>query len=79
MDSDVCGDATGLFCLLASFGAVFAVEHIYITWFNNKPEVGKTSKYAPQWETVSKQSEDAFTLTYAEIEQTMGFPIDHSF
>ncbi|WP_050699148.1 hypothetical protein [Anaeromassilibacillus senegalensis] len=26
--------------LLTVFGVVFAIEHIYITWFNNKPGVG---------------------------------------
>ena len=26
--------------LLTAFGVIFAVGHIYITWFNNRPEVG---------------------------------------
>lgn len=37
------------------------------------------SKYAPLWEAVGKRTEDGFALTYAEIEQILGFPIDHSF
>ena len=37
------------------------------------------SKYAPLWEAVSKRAGDSFTLTFAEIEQILGFPIDHAF
>lgn len=37
------------------------------------------SKYAPLWEAVGKRTEDSFTLTFAEVEQILGFPIDHSF
>ncbi|MDN0033985.1 hypothetical protein QVN85_13905 [Oscillibacter valericigenes] len=37
------------------------------------------SKYAPLWEAVDKRTEDSFTLTFAEVEQILGFPIDHSF
>ena len=37
------------------------------------------SKYEPLWEAVSKHGEDHFTLTFAEIEQILGFSIDHSF
>lgn len=37
------------------------------------------SKYMPLWEAVSKHGEDSFQLTFAEIEQILGFPIDHSF
>jgi len=37
------------------------------------------SKYEPLWEAIGKRMEDSFTLTYAEIEQILGFPIDHSF
>ncbi len=36
------------------------------------------SKYAPLWEAVDKRTEDSFTLTFAEVEQILGFPIDHS-
>lgn len=37
------------------------------------------SKYTPLWEAVSRHSEDGFVLPFAEIEQILGFPIDHSF
>lgn len=36
------------------------------------------SKYEPLWEAVCKHTEDGFTLTFAEVEQVLGFPIDHS-
>ena len=37
------------------------------------------SKYEPLWEWVGKHPAKNFTLTFAEIEQILGFPIDHSF
>lgn len=37
------------------------------------------SKYLPLWEAVAKHSEDSAQLTFAEMEQILGFPIDHSF
>lgn len=37
------------------------------------------SKYEPLWEWVGKQAAKNFTLTFAEIEQILGFPIGHSF
>ena len=37
------------------------------------------SKYAPLWEAVAARTEDSFTLTFSEIEQILGFSIDHSF
>lgn len=37
------------------------------------------SKYAPLWDAVSKHGEDSFQMTFTEIEQILGFPIDHSF
>ena len=37
------------------------------------------SKYAPLWAAVSRHEEDSFTLSFAEVEQILGFPIDHSF
>jgi len=37
------------------------------------------SKYQRLWETIGQRTEDSFTLTYAEIEQILGFPIDHAF
>ena len=36
------------------------------------------SKYTLLWEVVSKRSEDSFQLSFTEIEQLLGFPIDHS-
>lgn len=37
------------------------------------------SKYEPLWEWVGKQTAKSLTLTFAEIQQILGFPIDHSF
>lgn len=37
------------------------------------------SKYEPLWGWVEKQPAKNFTLTFAEIQQILGFPIDHSF
>ena len=37
------------------------------------------SKYEPLWAAVGKHAEDSFTLTFAEIEVILGFPIDHAF
>lgn len=37
------------------------------------------SKYAPLWDWIRKNGTDSFILRYAEIEQILGFPIDHSF
>ena len=37
------------------------------------------SKYEPLWEWVGKQPAKNLTLTFAEIQQILGFPIDHSF
>ena len=37
------------------------------------------SKYEPLWKVIGQRTEDCFTLTYAEIEQILGFPIDHAF
>ena len=37
------------------------------------------SKYEPLWDWVGKHPAKNFTLTFAEIEQILGFPIDHSF
>lgn len=36
------------------------------------------SKYDPLWNYVKSQETD-FTLTYEQIEKTVGFRIDHSF
>ena len=37
------------------------------------------SKYELLWKKISLHTEDSFTLTYAEIEELLGFPIDHAF
>lgn len=37
------------------------------------------SKYEPLWGWVGKQPAKNLTLTFAEIQQILGFPIDHLF
>lgn len=37
------------------------------------------SKYAPLWDGIKENGTDSFRLTYDEIEQITGRPIDHSF
>lgn len=37
------------------------------------------SKYDALWEYVSESGKNSFKLTYAEIENAAGIPIDHSF
>ena len=37
------------------------------------------SKYEPLWKWIKENSTDSFKLTYAEIENISGLPIDHSF
>ena len=37
------------------------------------------SKYEQLWEAVSRHGEDSFQLSFAEVEQILGFSIDHSF
>lgn len=37
------------------------------------------SKYDPLWENVGKRAGDSLTLSFYEVEQILGFPIDHSF
>ena len=37
------------------------------------------SKYDVLWEWIQKNGTDSFKLTFAEIENISGFPIDHSF
>ena len=32
------------------------------------------SKYDPLWKVIGQRTEDSFALTYAEIEQILGFP-----
>lgn len=37
------------------------------------------SKYNPLWEYVQKNENSSFKLTFAEIQNIAGIPIDHSF
>ena len=37
------------------------------------------SKYEPLWKWISENGQQKFKLTYAQIEEILGFPIDHSF
>lgn len=37
------------------------------------------SKYDPLWKWIQENGEDSFKLTFVEIEQISGAPIDHSF
>ena len=37
------------------------------------------SKYDPLWKWINKNKTDDFKLTFAEIENIAGVPIDHSF
>lgn len=37
------------------------------------------SKYEPLWDYIKDNNKDSYKLTYKEIENILGFPIDHSF
>lgn len=37
------------------------------------------SKYNPLWKYIQADGRDSFSLSYIEIEQIAGLPIDHSF
>ena len=37
------------------------------------------SKYDPLWRWIKENGTESFKLTYAEIEEIAGIPIDHSF
>ena len=37
------------------------------------------SKYEPLWKWIEEKGQDSFKLTYAQIEEILEFPIDHSF
>lgn len=37
------------------------------------------SKYNPLWEWIAENGQDCFKLSYTQIENILGFPIDHSF
>lgn len=37
------------------------------------------SKYNPLWEYLVKNNQDSYKLTYEEINNILGLPLDHSF
>ncbi len=37
------------------------------------------SKYEPLWNYIKDNNKDSYKLTYDEIKDILGFPIDHSF
>lgn len=37
------------------------------------------SKYDPLWKWIQEKDVDSFKLTFAEIEEIAGIPVDHSF
>ena len=37
------------------------------------------SKYEPLWMWIEENGQDSFKLSYAQIEEILGFSIDHSF
>ena len=37
------------------------------------------SKYDPLWKYIQENGTECFRLTFAEVEDILGFPIDHSF
>lgn len=37
------------------------------------------SKYNKLWENIEKKKEDTFRMSFEEIQEILGFPIDHSF
>lgn len=37
------------------------------------------SKYEPLWNYIKSNNKDSYKLRYEEIENILGFPIDHSF
>lgn len=36
-------------------------------------------KYGPLWAIIGNDGRESFTLIFSEIEEILGFPIDHSF
>ena len=36
------------------------------------------SKYEPLWDYIKDNNKDSYKLTYKEIENILGFPIEHS-
>lgn len=37
------------------------------------------SKYDPLWRNITENGDERFQMTFSEIEQILGFPVDHSF
>jgi len=37
------------------------------------------SKYNPLWKYFQEKNEDKLLLSFAEVKEVLGFPIDHSF
>lgn len=37
------------------------------------------SKYEPLWQHMQKQTNDLVELSFDDVQQVLGFPIDHSF
>lgn len=37
------------------------------------------SKYDPLWKYIQEKNEDKLLLSFAEVKEVLGFPIDHSF
>ena len=37
------------------------------------------SKYEPLWNYIKNNNKDSYKLTYEELENILGFPIDHTF
>jgi hypothetical protein len=44
-----------------------------------REETGVMSKYNELWEYVGKKEDISFKLTFAEVQDILGFEIDHSF
>lgn len=44
-----------------------------------REETGIMSKYNELWEYVGKKEEMSFKLTFAQVQDILGFEIDHSF
>lgn len=44
-----------------------------------REETGIMSKYNELWEYVGKKEDMSFKLTFAQVQEILGFEIDHSF
>ena len=72
---DIWINFTGLFVLLCIINTV----HLYFKK-KERAERGKVmSKYDALWEYVQKSEKESFQLTFEEIQEIAGIPIDHSF